>query len=93
MLPLLIVGWLVAINIATYVAYARDKAAARRGDRRIPERTLLLMDLAGGFVGGWLGMLRLRHKTRHVSFRVVQTLAAVLWIGGLLALVAVGVLP
>jgi len=50
MSPLLI-GWLFVINLATAAAYASDKLAARRGDRRIRERTLWLLCLAGGFVG------------------------------------------
>jgi uncharacterized membrane protein YsdA (DUF1294 family) len=85
--------WLVIINAVTLVAYARDKAAARRGGRRTPERTLWALDLAGGFIGGWIGMLWLRHKTRHLSFRIVQSVATLLWVGGLIGLVAIGLLP
>ena len=39
MSPLLI-GWLFVINLATAAAYAYDKLAAPRGQRRIRERTL-----------------------------------------------------
>ena len=81
----LLAAWLVAINAATFVAYARDKRAAQRGARRTPERTLYVLNLAGGFVGGWLGMLVLRHKSRHASFRLVQSIATVLWVVVLLA--------
>ncbi len=81
----LLVAWLVAVNLATFAAYWWDKRAARRGDRRTRERTLLLMNLAGGFMGGWAGMLVLRHKTLHVRFRIVQSVATVAWAGLLLA--------
>jgi uncharacterized membrane protein YsdA (DUF1294 family) len=71
--------WLLAINVATAVAYAYDKIAARRGARRIRERTLLLMNALGGFVGAWIVFFAMRHKTRHQSFWLVQSCATVLW--------------
>jgi uncharacterized membrane protein YsdA (DUF1294 family) len=82
----LLFGWLVAVNVVTFAAYWRDKRAARRGGRRTHERTLLALNLAGGFVGGWAGMLVLRHKSRHASFRLVQSLATLLWAALVLAL-------
>ena len=80
-MPLGLLGWwLLAINVATFAAYAGDKAAAKRpGARRTRERTLWLLNLLGGVVGAWLGMLLLRHKTRHRSFVVVQAACSVLW--------------
>ena len=79
MSPLLI-GWLFVINLATAAAYASDKLAARRGDRRIRERTLWLLCLAGGFVGAWIVFLGMRHKTRKQSFWIVQSIATVAWL-------------
>jgi uncharacterized membrane protein YsdA (DUF1294 family) len=72
--------WLLAINIVTAVVYAWDKARARRGNRRIPERTLFLLNLAGGFIGAWIVFFGMRHKTRHRSFWFVQSMATTLWI-------------
>jgi len=91
-------GWALALYLAvmsviTFLAYARDKRAARAGARRTPERTLLALNLAGGFVGGWLGMRILRHKTRHPSFKVVQTLATLAWVGLIVLLVLDGLIP
>jgi uncharacterized membrane protein YsdA (DUF1294 family) len=85
----LLAAWLMTINVVTFIAYARDKRAARRGTWRTRERTLYVLNLAGGFIGGWLGMRLLRHKTLHTSFKVVQSIATVIWIG-LLALVILG---
>ncbi len=79
MSPLLI-GWLFVINLATAAAYASDKLAARRGDRRIRERTLWLLCLAGGFVGAWIVFFGMRHKTRKQSFWIVQSIATVAWL-------------
>jgi uncharacterized membrane protein YsdA (DUF1294 family) len=72
--------WLLVINIVTAVVYAWDKTQARRGNRRIPERTLFLLNLAGGFGGAWLVFFGLRHKTLHRSFWFVQSAATVVWI-------------
>jgi uncharacterized membrane protein YsdA (DUF1294 family) len=74
-----LVAWLVLINVVTAGAYAYDKLAAPRGARRIRERTLWLLCLAGGVVGAWIVFLGLRHKTLHRSFWVVQAVATVLW--------------
>ncbi len=84
-LPLL-VGWLVVVNIVTAAAYAYDKMAAPRGGRRVRERTLLLLNVAGGVVGAWIVFLGMRHKTLHRRFWVVQSVASVAW-----ALVVLGV--
>lgn len=86
-MPLGLLGWwLVAINVIAFIAYAWDKSMARRGARRIPERTLWLLNLLGGVVGAWLAFLGLRHKTLHRSFWVVQVACSVLWVVIVLAL-------
>jgi uncharacterized membrane protein YsdA (DUF1294 family) len=76
--PLL--AWLVVINVATALAYAYDKTAAGRGGRRVRERTLWLLCLAGGVLGAWIVFFGMRHKTRHRTFWAVQALATVEWI-------------
>ena len=78
-MPLLL-GWLAVINVATAATYAWDKMAARAGRRRIRERTLWLLCLAGGVLGAWIVFLGMRHKTLHRSFWVVQSATSVLWI-------------
>ncbi len=80
MLPSALLAWLLVINIATAAAYAYDKIAARRGARRIRERTLWIMNLLGGCIGAWIVFFGMRHKTQHRSFWVVQSMATVLWI-------------
>jgi uncharacterized membrane protein YsdA (DUF1294 family) len=74
-----LLAWLLVINVVTAVVYAWDKTQARRGNRRIPERTLFLLNLAGGFGGAWLVFFGMRHKTLHRSFWFVQSAATVLW--------------
>lgn len=64
------VAYLVA-SLVAYLAYAADKAAAGRGLRRIPESTLHLMALAGGWPGALVAQQQFRHKTVKLSFRRV----------------------
>ncbi len=68
-------GWLIAtsailISLITYATYAWDKAKAQRGGWRIPETTLHLLDLCGGWPGGLLARHQFRHKTAKLSFRI-----------------------
>jgi uncharacterized membrane protein YsdA (DUF1294 family) len=52
-----------------------DKARAKKGTWRIPEAHLFIMALLGGALGGFLGMLVLRHKTKKFYFYIIFFLA------------------
>ena len=69
------VAWLAAWSVVTFIAYAIDKAQARRGGWRIPEIVLHGLAIAGGAIGGWVGLLALHHKTRHPVFPLVLAIA------------------
>ena len=60
--------WLAAVNLVTFAVYGIDKAKAKRGAWRVPERTLFLLPLLGGSLGALLGMKVFRHKTKHWYF-------------------------
>ena len=77
--------WLV-INLITFILYGVDKRRAKRGQWRIPEKTLLSGTWLLGGVGAWLAMRTFRHKTKHIAFQVSAPMGAVLSI--LLMLVA-----
>ncbi len=60
--------YLIAVNVLGFALMGIDKAKARRGAWRIPEKALFLTALLGGSVGAYLGMFAFRHKTKHLSF-------------------------
>ena len=70
--------YLALLSPLTLIVYAIDKAHARRGLRRISERTLLSLSLLGGAIGGLAAMQLCRHKTRHWYFYAVNILALLL---------------
>lgn len=59
----------VSASVLCFIAYALDKSAARSASRRTPERTLLLLGLAGGWPGAVLAQQWLRHKSAKASFQ------------------------
>ena len=61
--------YLAGINLVTFAMFAWDKYSAIKGDWRIPEKTLLMLALAGGTPGAIIAQQRLRHKTRKQPFR------------------------
>lgn len=67
-------GWIGALyagtSAATIIYYRTDKKAAVAGGRRVPEQTLLLLGLIGGWPGAIIAQQVLRHKTQKRSFRI-----------------------
>ncbi|MFN3202809.1 MAG: DUF1294 domain-containing protein [Bradymonadia bacterium] len=68
---MVVAGVYLVMSVVSFVMYAWDKRAATKGHRRTPEKTLHLVDLLGGWPGGWLAMRTVRHKTQKRSFRMV----------------------
>lgn len=96
---LLLLGWLafkdksdwavtlvyLVMSAVSFVIYASDKAAAPAGGRRVPENTLHLLALLGGWPGALIAQRLLSHKTRKAGFQtlfwitVALNLAALAW--------------
>ena len=70
MLYYIIGACLAVLNVLLFLLMGRDKAAAQKGTRRTPETTLLALAVIGGSVGGLLGMVFFRHKSRKPVFRI-----------------------
>lgn len=63
-----IVIYLILINLITFLAMYIDKRKAKKGKRRIPEKTLFVLVGLGGGIGGILAMYLFRHKTKKTRF-------------------------
>lgn len=73
-MPTTLVAYLLLVAVAStiaFVVYGIDKRRAGTDARRVPERTLHLLALAGGWPGALYAQQRFRHKTQKVRFRVV----------------------
>lgn len=83
-----LIAYLLLVAVAStvaFVVYGIDKRRAGTGARRVPERTLHLLALAGGWPGAWYAQQRFRHKTQKMPFR------AVFWCTVVLHVVVAGV--
>lgn len=75
----------VVMSVATLATFAWDKRAATNARPRVPERTLHILELLGGWPGALLAMKMVRHKNRKARFWMVTAaivaLHAVAWVG------------
>ena len=63
-----LIPYLILINAAELFLMHHDKRQAQKHRWRIPEAVLMLLCLFGGSIGGILGMVLFRHKTRKTKF-------------------------
>jgi hypothetical protein len=77
----IILGVHVAVSVVTFTLYAYDKIRAGAGGRRVPERTLHLLALFGGWPGAFAGQQILRHKTRKLPFQIVYWMTVAIHAG------------
>jgi uncharacterized membrane protein YsdA (DUF1294 family) len=59
----------LAASAAAAIAYGNDKSAAQSGAWRVPERTLHVLALMGGWPGALVAQRVFRHKSQKPSFR------------------------
>lgn len=74
-------------SLATYVLYALDKRAARRGAWRTSEATLHLFELLGGWPGALAAQRSLHHKCSKASYQAEFRAIVFLNLAGLAYLV------
>jgi uncharacterized membrane protein YsdA (DUF1294 family)/cold shock CspA family protein len=80
-LPPVILGVYLVASLVTFIVYAVDKSAARRGVQRTPERTLHWLSFIGGWPGALVAQKTLRHKSKKQTFRTVFWITVFLNIG------------
>ena len=84
-LPFAVLAVYLVASLFASLAYAVDKLAAGENRRRIPESTLHLLGLAGGWPGALVARHVFRHKTMKQPFivafwgTVVLNCCALVW--------------
>jgi uncharacterized membrane protein YsdA (DUF1294 family)/cold shock CspA family protein len=68
-MPIQILYLYLAASVFTFLVYAKDKRAARRGRWRTKENTLHTLALIGGWPGALIAQQKLRHKSRKNTFQ------------------------
>lgn len=63
--------YILIINIVAYILMGYDKYLAKNHKYRISENTLFVTAFILGSIGIYLGMYKFRHKTKHLSFKVL----------------------
>lgn len=72
--------YLIGINILTFLLYGLDKYLAKNKLYRISEYSLLVVSFFGGSIGAILGMGVWRHKTKKISFWILNIIFLIAWI-------------
>ncbi|EFS7385311.1 DUF1294 domain-containing protein [Salmonella enterica] len=73
--------WFLLANVLTLAIYGIDKTAARKTWRRVPESTLLVFGVVGGWPGAIFGQQLFRHKTQKQPFKtyfIVSVIVSIL---------------
>lgn len=70
-IPAVVAGAYLALGLVSYLTYFFDKLAAGRGAQRIPENTLHVLDVLGGWAGALIAQQQFRHKTVKQPFQAI----------------------
>jgi uncharacterized membrane protein YsdA (DUF1294 family)/cold shock CspA family protein len=80
-----------AMSAVTFALYADDKSRARKGTWRVPEKTLHLCELVGGWPGGFIAQRKLHHKNRKTAYQItfwaiviIHQIFWITWLAGLI---------
>lgn len=69
--PWIPIGYSLGISVVTLLLYRSDKRRAEAGAWRIPENTLHLAELAGGWPAAFAAQRLFRHKISKRSYQFV----------------------
>lgn len=75
---------IVPASVIAFGVMGYDKRQAKNRGHRVAEKTLHLIELAGGWPGSWLGQKYFRHKTQKLSYQIafwiIAAVHATLWL-------------
>lgn len=80
-----IIIYFIIINLIGFLVMWLDKQKAKRGNWRIPEKTLFIITGLGGGIGTIAGMYIFRHKIRKIGFVIgfpfitILEIVAIIW--------------
>lgn len=69
LIPLWWIPLYLVMSVLTFIAYGIDKYKAKKGSLRVPESTLHIYSLLGGWMGAVCGQRVFKHKTLKQPFR------------------------
>ena len=67
---IIVISIILAINLISFLLYFIDKRKAIKGKWRISENILILSSLFAPW-GAFAGMRIIRHKTKHIKFKIL----------------------
>ena len=65
------IEYFIIINIIEFILMGLDKFFSIKKMYRIPEIVLLVIPFLGGSIGGIIGMVLFRHKTKKIIFKIL----------------------
>lgn len=71
--------YLALISLTSASLFVYDKISAKRNGRRIPERTLHVLEFLGGFFINIILMYSIHHKNRKFSYWIWTWLILIVW--------------
>jgi len=77
------IGYLVIVNLVSFIMFGVDKQKAIHHEWRISEAALMISAAIGGGVGALCGMYVFHHKTKHPKFMIGVPLLLALWIAAI----------
>ena len=78
---MVLLGVMVGVSLVAFGANVFDKKRAEAGGWRVPEATLHLMELTGGWPGAFLAHRWVRHKVAKRRYQLVFWLIVAGWQG------------
>ncbi|MEZ0187077.1 MAG: DUF1294 domain-containing protein [Candidatus Reddybacter sp.] len=80
-IPFLVLPLYLLVSMLTFVVYAKDKSAAKKGVWRTPESTLHFLALTCGWPGALVAQEKSHHKSKKQEFHLVFWLTIMINIG------------